>query len=162
MNGDNNNARSGKVIQALLVDDDKCTLEFVGDLLRELGVMSVTTVMDGDPGPGGLRSCSPQTGADPVRPPHAGTGRLPVHGGLGRAWLSQGGILISGQDARTLKSATLMAQFHELNILATLEKPVDKLDNMGEGIVNISASGMIELFNPAAERIFGYRSEGEE
>ncbi len=33
------------------------------------------------------------------------------------------------------------------------------LDNMNEGIVNISETGMIELFNPAAERLFGYRSE---
>ena len=32
------------------------------------------------------------------------------------------------------------------------------LDNVGEGIVNIAASGEIELFNPAAERIFKYRA----
>ena len=33
------------------------------------------------------------------------------------------------------------------------------LDNLDEGIVTISESGLIELFNPAAERMFGYRSE---
>ena len=33
------------------------------------------------------------------------------------------------------------------------------LDNVDEGIVSISDSGMVELFNPAAERMFGYRSE---
>jgi len=32
------------------------------------------------------------------------------------------------------------------------------LDNVDEGIVNISATGNIELFNPAAERMFGYRA----
>ena len=33
------------------------------------------------------------------------------------------------------------------------------LDNLDEGISSISESGIIELFNPAAERMFGYRSE---
>jgi len=33
------------------------------------------------------------------------------------------------------------------------------LDNMDEGIVVISETGMIEMSNPAAERLFGYRSE---
>jgi diguanylate cyclase (GGDEF)-like protein/PAS domain S-box-containing protein len=33
------------------------------------------------------------------------------------------------------------------------------LDNVDEGIVSISDRGIIELFNPSAERIFGYRSE---
>ena len=50
MNADNNKARSGKFIQALRVDDDKFMLEFVGDLLRELGVMTVTTATDGAQG----------------------------------------------------------------------------------------------------------------
>ncbi len=33
------------------------------------------------------------------------------------------------------------------------------LDNVDDGIISISETGMIELFNPAAERLFGYRSE---
>lgn len=33
------------------------------------------------------------------------------------------------------------------------------LDNLDEGLATISESGLIELFNPAAERMFGYRSE---
>jgi hypothetical protein len=37
-----------------------------------------------------------------------------------------GVILFSGMDDRILKSATLMAQFHRLQFLATLKKPVEK------------------------------------
>ncbi|MBK5206543.1 MAG: PAS domain S-box protein [Polaromonas sp.] len=33
------------------------------------------------------------------------------------------------------------------------------LDNVDEGMLSISDSGIVELFNPAAERMFGYRSE---
>ena len=33
------------------------------------------------------------------------------------------------------------------------------LENVAEGIVTISATGKIELFNPGAERMFGYRSQ---
>ena len=39
---------------------------------------------------------------------------------------SGGIVLVSGMDARTMSSATLMAKFHRLNILATLNKPVDE------------------------------------
>lgn len=37
-----------------------------------------------------------------------------------------GVILVSGMDERTLNSATLMARFHRLQILATITKPVEK------------------------------------
>lgn len=33
------------------------------------------------------------------------------------------------------------------------------LDNLDDGIVTISENGLIEMFNPAAERMFGYRSQ---
>ena len=33
------------------------------------------------------------------------------------------------------------------------------MDNLAEGIASTSDNGIIELFNPAAERMFGYRSE---
>jgi len=36
-----------------------------------------------------------------------------------------GVLLVSGMDSRTLNSASLMARCHQLNILATLAKPVD-------------------------------------
>jgi CheY-like chemotaxis protein len=123
----NNNAKSGKFIQALLVDDDKFMLEFVGDLLRELGVMTVTTAADGTQGLVAFDRAAPKPDlilCDLHMPGQDGFQFMAALAGRG---YRGGVILISGQDARTLKSATLMAQFHELNILATLEKPVDKM-----------------------------------
>ncbi len=67
MNGDNNNARSGKFIQALLVDDDKFMLEFIGDLLRELGVMDVTTAMDGAQGMAAFDRAAPKLREYPAK-----------------------------------------------------------------------------------------------
>ncbi len=53
------------------------------------------------------------------------------------------------------------AQAHELSasLRASERHGQAMLDNVHEGIVSISETGMIELFNPAAERLFGYRSE---
>jgi len=123
----NNHARFGKFTQVLLVDDDKFMLEFVGDLLRELGVMNVTTAMDGAQGLAAFDRAAPKPDlvlCDIHMPEQDG---FQVMAGLATRGYGRGVILISGQEALTLKSATLMAQFHELNILATLAKPVDKL-----------------------------------
>ncbi|MEO7600841.1 MAG: EAL domain-containing protein [Gammaproteobacteria bacterium] len=53
------------------------------------------------------------------------------------------------------------AQAHEMSAsLGDSERRARALlDNMDEGIITISDSGIIELINPAAERLFGYRSE---
>ncbi len=127
MNGDNNNARSGKFIQALLVDDDKFMLEFIGDLLRELGVMDVTTAMDGAQGMAAFDRAAPKPDLVLCDLNMPGQDGFQFMAALAARGYGGGIVLISGEEARTLKSATLMAQFHELNILATLEKPVDKL-----------------------------------
>ena len=38
---------AGKAIHSLVVDDDQFMLEFIGDMLRDLGVKEVTTATDG-------------------------------------------------------------------------------------------------------------------
>jgi CheY-like chemotaxis protein len=45
---------------------------------------------------------------------------------LGTRGFAGGVVLISGLDPRILNSAALMAKFHNLKILETLKKPVDK------------------------------------
>ncbi|HEX5336920.1 MAG TPA: PAS domain S-box protein, partial [Gallionella sp.] len=53
------------------------------------------------------------------------------------------------------------AQAHEMSadLRGSERRALALLDNVDEGIVSISDSGIVELFNPAAERMFGYRSE---
>lgn len=52
---------------------------------------------------------------------------------------------------RTAREATMRLQDSENRIRAVLE-------NVDEGIITISASGEIQMFNPGAERMFGYSS----
>ena len=127
MNADNNKTRPGKFIQALLVDDDKFMLEFVGDLLRELGVMSVTTATDGAQGIAAFDRAAPKPDLILCDLHMSGQDSFQRMAAMATRGHRGGIVLISGQDARMHKSATLMAQFHELNILATLQKPVDKM-----------------------------------
>lgn len=58
------------------------------------------------------------------------------------------GLTRSEQEAR---AANLRLRDSESRVQAVL-------DNVDEGIIAISESGNIELFNPGAERMFGYRS----
>lgn len=117
---------AGKPTRALLLDDDKFMLEVVGDMLRELGIAEVTTATDGALGLAAFERANPKPElilCDLYMPQHDG---FQFMAALAERGYGGGVILISGQEARTLRSATLMAQFHELNILATLEKPIDR------------------------------------
>lgn len=112
--------------RALVVDDDKFALTVVGDLLRELGISSIATAANG---------------ADAIEAYERSPSKpdvvlcdlnMPVRDGfqlmeqLGAKGFAGGVILFSGMDDRTLKSASLMAQFHRLQFLDTLKKPVEK------------------------------------
>jgi CheY-like chemotaxis protein len=117
---------SGKPIRSLLVDDDNFMLELVGDMLRELGVKEVTTASDGTQALAALDSASPQPDVILCDLHMPGQDGFQLMAALAERGYPGGIVLISGQEARTLKSASLMGQFHELNLLATLEKPIDK------------------------------------
>ena len=126
MNADKTTVQSGKSIRALLVDDDKFMLEFVSDLLRELGVKDITTAIDGVQAIAAYDLASQKPDlilCDLHMPGQDGFQLMAI---LAERGYPGGVVLISGQEARTLKSASLMGQFHELNVLATLEKPIDK------------------------------------
>ena len=59
------------------------------------------------------------------------------------------GLVRSEAQAQKMNASLRDSERHERALL----------DNVDDGIVSISDIGMIELFNPAAERMFGYRSE---
>ena len=116
-----------KAQRALLVDDDKFMLAVVGDLLRELGVTAITTAANG-------ATAIEAYERSPSKPDVVLCDlNMPVSDGfqlmeqLGAKGFAGGVILFSGMDDRTLKSASLMAQFHRLQFLDTLKKPVEKL-----------------------------------
>jgi len=110
--------------RALLVDDDKFMLVVIGDMLRDMGVSAVTTAENG--------IAALKTFSRSALPPELIVCDLSMPGNdgfqfmeqLGAMGYSGGVVLASGMDERTLQSASLMARFHRLNILATLSKPV--------------------------------------
>ena len=126
MNADKHTTPAGKSIRVLLVDDDKFMLELVSDQLRELGVKEVTTATDGVQAVTAFDGASEKPDlilCDLYMPGQDGFQFMAL---LAERAYAGGVVLISGQEARTLKSASLIGQFHELNVLATLEKPIDK------------------------------------
>lgn len=112
------------VLRALIVDDDKLMLAVLSDQLEDLGIKSVSTAQSGSDALASLARMTP--------PPEVVMCDLNMPGGDGFQFMEQlgtrqykgGVILVSGMDDRTLNSASLMARFHRLNILAALHKPV--------------------------------------
>ena len=110
--------------RALLVDDDKFMLTVLTDMLDDLGLHSVTTAVNGTEAALALDRMQP--------PPDLILCDLKMPSGDGFQFMEMlasrkfagGVVLVSGMEARVMKSASLMARFHHLNVLATLNKPV--------------------------------------
>lgn len=112
-------------LQALVIDDDKLMLTVLSDQLHDLGITSVVTAADGVMGKAAFDRM--------VSPPGLVVCDLNMPGSDGFQFMEHlaakrytgGVLLVSGMNSRVKNSASLMAQFHRLNILATLDKPVD-------------------------------------
>ena len=126
MNAAHSPTRIQATRQALIVDDDKFMQQVLGDMLRELGVSQITTAVNGISGMKAFDRFAHMPDVvlcDLHMPDNDGFQFMEQ---LAERGYRGGVILVSGMDERVLNSATLMAKFHSLNILATLKKPVDE------------------------------------
>ena len=111
-------------LNVLLVDDDSFMLEFVTSLLRDLGICTITTANDGVKGMAAFDRARAKPNLVLCDLQMPGQDGFQLMAELAARHYAGGVILISGQEDRTLRSASLMAQFHQLNILGALPKPV--------------------------------------
>ncbi len=113
-------------LQVLVVDDDPFQLEVISDLLRDLGVVSIT---------------SAKSGADALRaitgartPFHLMVSDLHMPGMDGFQFMEaaassgfKGALIIaSGQSSEVMHSASLVARLRRFKLLGMLPKPVDR------------------------------------
>lgn len=119
-------SKSYKDLNVLIVDDDEFQVEFVSDLLKELGVLNITTADGGRKGLAAFdRSLfKPDVLLCDIQMPDI-DGFEFMHA-MGERKFTGGVILMSGQGSRVLHSASLVAQLSRQNFLGNIAKPVSK------------------------------------
>ena len=111
---------------ALVVDDDPLMVKLISHMLQSLGVRHVESANDG--------SAAVVAYDRAARKPDVVLCDLQMPGSDGFQFMEEmaqrrykgGVILVTGTGARARKSASLMGRFHRLNMLDTLEKPLDR------------------------------------
>ncbi|MFZ6693499.1 response regulator [Undibacterium sp. SXout20W] len=115
-----------KDLHVMIVDDDDFQIEFVSDLLTELGIKKITTALGGEIGLALFDRSNPKPDlllCDIQMPDIDGFEFMKK---LGDRHYAGGVILMSGQGAKVLYSASLVAQLARQHFLGTLEKPLEK------------------------------------
>jgi CheY-like chemotaxis protein len=115
-------------LNVLIVDDDEFQVEFVSDLLQELGVKNITTANGGKKGLAAfdLAQVKPDLLLCDIQMPDIDG--FEFMNAMGERHFFGGVILMSGQGSRVLHSASLVAQLSRQNFLGNIEKPVSKSD----------------------------------
>ncbi|GGX48365.1 hypothetical protein GCM10010946_28740 [Undibacterium squillarum] len=112
-------------LRVMVIDDDDFQLDFATELLEELGIRKVTTALGGD---NALLALDHQPAPDlilcDIQMPGMDGFELIKH--LGDRQFEGAVILISGQGAKVLYTASLVAQLARLHFLGTVEKPLSK------------------------------------
>ncbi len=115
-------------LHVLIVDDDEFQVDFVSDLLKELGVNNVITANGGKSGLHAFDKAQVKPDllmCDIQMPDIDGFEFMRA---MGERAFKGGVILMSGQGSRVLYSASLVAQLSRQNFLGNIEKPVSKKD----------------------------------
>lgn len=124
-------------LRVLLVDDDGFMLATVSEQLQQLGVVDIATAGDGARGIAAFDLAEPKPDLVVADLQMPGADGFQLLAGLAERRYDGGVILLSGQEDRVLNSASLMARFHQLRVLAALPKPpsraaleraIDRLD----------------------------------
>ncbi len=113
-------------LNVLIVDDDEFQVDFVSDLLQELGVKNITTANGGQRGLAAfdLAKVKPDLLLCDIQMPDIDG--FEFMNAMGERQFFGGVILMSGQGSRVLHSASLVAQLSRQNFLGNIEKPVSK------------------------------------
>ncbi len=113
-------------LSVLIVDDDEFQVDFVSDLLTDLGVKKIIAANGGKQGLAAFDSASVKPDlllCDIQMPDIDG---FEFMSAMRDREFKGGVILMSGQGSRVLHSASLVAQLSRQNFLGNIEKPVSK------------------------------------
>ena len=113
-------------LHVMVIDDDDFQIDFVSDLLDELGVKHISTALGGRLGLQQFDRCErkPDLLLCDIQMPEIDGFEMMKE--LSERKYQGGVILMSGQGAKVLYSASLVAQLARQNFLGTLEKPLQK------------------------------------
>lgn len=134
MDADFANDISLATLRVLLVDDDSFMLELIGDMLRDMGVTRIVTATDG------RRAAEMMNKSQPLPDVVISDLNMPNRDGfqlmeeLAANKYPGSIVLLSGLQGRVLNSAGLMARFHHLKVVGTLQKPVSR-DALAQALI---------------------------
>lgn len=131
------NPNAYPALRVLVVDDDSFMREFVSSQLQDLGITSIATASDGRRAIAAVDQAVRRPDVivlDLVMP---GADGFQLLAGLAERRYDGGVILLSGQPDAILGSAALMAQFHQLHVLAALPKPPEQ-QALGRAIARLN------------------------